>query len=71
MHGRTIYLIIGLALLLIGTLLLVLSISSQRQALTQFPANTSSPAYLLLSNWRNLSIYISTGYPIPRPTLNG
>jgi hypothetical protein len=68
--GRIAYLIIGIVLLVIGASILMLSIIQKPQTI-QFPTNTSSPAYLLLSNWRNLSIYISTGYPIPKPVLNG
>jgi GH15 family glucan-1,4-alpha-glucosidase len=67
---RSIYLIVGIALLIIGALLLILSLHKQ-ETLVQFPTNTSSPSYLLLSNWNNLSIYISTNYPIPKPILNG
>ncbi len=70
MNWRIVFLILGIALLIIGALVIVLSIT-QRQVVIQIPANSSSPAYLLLSNWRNLSIYVSTGYPIPKPVLNG
>ncbi|WP_243668764.1 glycoside hydrolase family 15 protein [Vulcanisaeta sp. JCM 16161] len=70
MNWRLIFLIIGIALLVIGASMIALSLT-QRQITVQIPTNTSSPAYLLLSNWRNLSVYISTGYPIPKPILNG
>ena len=70
MNWRAIFLILGIALLIIGALVIALSLT-QRQAMVQIPTNTSSPSYLLLSNWRNLSIYVSTGYPIPKPVLNG
>ncbi len=30
-----------------------------------------SPSYLLLNNWKNESIWITTGIPIPNPQLNG
>ena len=70
MTKRTIFLVIGIALLVIGASLIALSLT-QRPTPIQIPTNTSSPAYLLLSNWRNLSIYISTDYPLPNPLLNG
>ncbi|WP_243677991.1 hypothetical protein [Vulcanisaeta distributa] len=70
MNWRVIFLVIGIALLVIGASIIALSLT-QRQVTVQIPTNTSSPTYLLLSNWRNLSIYISTGYPIPKPILNG
>ncbi|GAB6944393.1 glycoside hydrolase family 15 protein [Vulcanisaeta sp. JCM 14467] len=70
MNRRAASLIVGIALLIIGALVIALSLT-QRQAMVQIPTNASSPSYLLLSNWRNLSIYVSTGYPIPKPVLNG
>lgn len=70
MSKRVIFLVIGLVLLIIGILIITLSLT-QHQVTIQMPVNASSPAYLLLSNWKNLSIYISTGYPIPKPILNG
>ncbi|ADY02480.1 glycoside hydrolase 15-related protein [Vulcanisaeta moutnovskia 768-28] len=70
MIRKTIFLIIGAVLLIIGISIIILSLT-QEQSTVQMPINTSSPAYLLLSNWRNLSIYISTEYPIPSPVLNG
>ncbi|MGC8543760.1 MAG: glycoside hydrolase family 15 protein, partial [Vulcanisaeta sp.] len=60
----------GVALLIVGVALMTLSIVQKPQEI-QIPVNTSSPSYLMLSNWSNMSIYISTGYPIPKPILNG
>ncbi len=70
MNSRAAFLVIGIALLVIGVSMIAVSLT-QRSTTPQIPTNTSSPAYLLLSNWRNLSIYISTGYPLPNPLING
>ncbi len=68
--NRKIILIIGIVLIIIGIIMILASLVN-RQVIVEIPVNSSSPSYLLLSNWRNLSIYISTGYPIPKPVLNG
>lgn len=71
MRKQSIFLIIGFIMITIGALLL--ATGSIKPAITQsiYAINYLSPSYLLLSNWNNLSIYVSTGYPIPRPELNG
>ncbi|MGC9152778.1 MAG: glycoside hydrolase family 15 protein [Vulcanisaeta sp.] len=69
-NKRIAFLIMGVALLIVGVALMTLSIVQKPQEI-QIPVNTSSPSYLMLSNWSNMSIYISTGYPIPKPILNG
>ncbi|WP_054844394.1 glycoside hydrolase family 15 protein [Vulcanisaeta souniana] len=70
MGRKIIYLVIGIVLIIIGIIMIAISLIN-RQVNVQIPINSTSPSYLLLSNWRNLSIYISTGYPIPKPALNG
>jgi len=69
-NKRIAFLIMGVVLLIVGVALMTLSIVQKPQEI-QIPVNTSSPSYLMLSNWSNMSIYISTGYPIPKPILNG
>ncbi len=71
MRAQSLFLILGFILIIIGISLLVMAFIKQGVTQSIYSINYSSPSYLLLSNWNNLSIYISTGYPIPKPQLNG